>query len=214
MMSMVNEALTSQGISAYAIDNVSESASDDIENFINNPKYTDKRKGKVNNKFRKVLILNLGDESAAGMNLVNANHVVFISPLLTNTSQKYHAAMVQSIGRARRYGQQRSVNVYMFISPSTVDVDILEQRELRSQALRANQQIMAPPYEPGKKGYEKTQLIKNGEGEMMLVPKSWIEDDHKAHQHGVNLGVDDAEELERFTSLTMFSEAYGESGDG
>ncbi|KAK7727497.1 hypothetical protein SLS57_002970 [Botryosphaeria dothidea] len=214
MMSMVNEALTSQGISAYAIDNVSESASDDIENFINNPKYTDKRKGKVNNKFRKVLILNLGDESAAGMNLVNANHVVFISPLLTNTSQKYHAAMVQSIGRARRYGQQRSVNVYRFISPSTVDVDILEQRELRSQALRANQQIMAPPYEPGKKGYEKTQLIKNGEGEMMLVPKSWIEDDHKAHQHGVNLGVDDAEELERFTSLTMFSEAYGESGDG
>lgn len=214
MMSMVNEALTSQGISAYAIDNVSESASDDIETFINNPKYTDKRKGKVNNKFRKVLILNLGDESAAGMNLVNANHVVFISPLLTNTSQKYHAAMVQSIGRARRYGQQRSVNVYRFISPSTVDVDILEQRELRSQALGANQQIMAPPYEPGRKGYEKTQLVKNGEGEMMLVPKSWIEDDHKAHQHGINLGVDDAEELERFTSLTMFSEAYGESGDG
>ncbi|KAH7064622.1 hypothetical protein B0J12DRAFT_693058 [Macrophomina phaseolina] len=212
MMSIVGQSLAAHGISAYAIDRVSDSASDKIDNFIHNAKYTDSKKTKLNRKFGKALILNLGDESAAGMNLVNANHIIFISPLLTATNQKYQAAMVQSIGRARRYGQKREVYVYRLVAPHTIDVDILEHRELRSQALCEQMQMMEPPYEPGKEGYERTRLIRNTDGQIMLVPKSWTQDANTASQHGIGLNVGDSV-VERFSSLTVFSDAYAQDGD-
>ncbi|GME40577.1 SNF2-related protein [Neofusicoccum parvum] len=213
MMGSVCQALTSRGIPSYAIDRISETASDKIEAWVSNKKYLDAKKTKVNSKFGKVLILNLGDESASGMNLVNANHVIFIAPLLTNTNQKYQAAMVQSIGRARRYGQQKPVHVYRFVAPKTIDMDILEQRELRNKALSEEPQDMAPPFEPGSTDYEKTKAIKDAHGTMMIVPRSWVADVDTAGRHGIELGVSNAEELERFTSITQFSEAYVQDGD-
>lgn len=141
-------------------------------------------------------------------NLVNANHVIFLAPLLTNTSQKYHAAMVQSIGRSKRYGQQRPVHVYRFVAPHTVDVDILEQRELRDRLLGEELQEMAPPYEPGRAEYEKTMLVKDAQGSLVVIPQTWAEDVDKARQHGLELGVSSVEELERFMSLEQLSEAY------
>ncbi|KAI9753984.1 MAG: peptide transporter ptr2 [Chaenotheca gracillima] len=77
---------------------------------------------------RKVLILNVADESAAGANLTNANHVIFLSPLLADTQYQYDSSMAQAVGRARRYGQRKVVHVYQFLSLKTIDVDILEQR--------------------------------------------------------------------------------------
>ena len=65
-------------------------------------------------------------------NLTNANHVIFASPLLTNTQQSYDALMTQSIGRAKRYGQQNTVHVYRFVALRTADVDILQERELKT----------------------------------------------------------------------------------
>jgi hypothetical protein len=47
----------------------------------------------------KFLILNLNDESASGSNLVNANHIIFVSPLDTNNQYKYDSAMAQAIAR-------------------------------------------------------------------------------------------------------------------
>ncbi|KKY28331.1 putative snf2 family [Diplodia seriata] len=88
MMAKVEEALEDSGIPAYAIDRVSESATDKIEAFVKNSRYMDSSKTSVNGEFRKVLILNLGDESASGMNLVNANHVIFLSPLLTSGGEE------------------------------------------------------------------------------------------------------------------------------
>ncbi|KAL1629414.1 hypothetical protein SLS54_001163 [Diplodia seriata] len=213
MMAKVEEALEDSGIPAYAIDRVSESATDKIEAFVKNSRYMDSSKTSVNGEFRKVLILNLGDESASGMNLVNANHVIFLSPLLTSTSQKYQAAMVQSVGRARRYGQQRPVHVYRFIAPHTIDVDIVEQRELRSTALRQESQEMAAPFEPGKADYEGVRVVEDALGGTMVVPKSWIEDIRKAHQHGVLLSAGGGEEVERFNSLSKFSDAYAQDGE-
>ncbi|OMP81469.1 DNA repair protein rad5 [Diplodia seriata] len=67
MMAKVEEALEDSGIPAYAIDRVSESATDKIEAFVKNSRYMDSSKTSVNGEFRKVLILNLGDESASGM---------------------------------------------------------------------------------------------------------------------------------------------------
>ena len=81
---------------------------------------------------KKVLLLNPSSETASGINLTNANHVIFASPLLTNTQQSYDALMTQSIGRAQRYGQQKTVHVYRFVALRTADVDILQERELKT----------------------------------------------------------------------------------
>ena len=62
-------------------------------------------------------------------NLTNANHIIFASPLLTTTQQAYNASMTQCIGRAKRYGQQKTVHVYRFLALRTIEVDILQERE-------------------------------------------------------------------------------------
>lgn len=65
-------------------------------------------------------------------NLTNANHVIFVSPLLTRTQQVYDASMTQCIGRAKRFGQQKTVHVYRFLALRTIDVDILQEREQKT----------------------------------------------------------------------------------
>ncbi|KAH6674208.1 hypothetical protein B0J14DRAFT_562341 [Halenospora varia] len=79
----------------------------------------------------KVLVLNLGDASASGANLTIANHVLFVSPFYVTGSSaqaQWVATMKQAIGRARRYGQKKIVNVYHFATTNTIDIDILEHR--------------------------------------------------------------------------------------
>ena len=62
-------------------------------------------------------------------NLTNANHVVFVSPLLVATQHAYEQSMEQSIGRVRRYGQTKPVYVHRFVTLDTMDVNLLEERE-------------------------------------------------------------------------------------
>ncbi|GLA58790.1 hypothetical protein AtubIFM54640_008897 [Aspergillus tubingensis] len=76
----------------------------------------------------KVLILNLGGEMAAGLNLQSANHVIFLSPMNAETQYDYESAMTQAIGRSRRYGQRRHVHVYHLLAKHTIDVNIFQQR--------------------------------------------------------------------------------------
>ena len=49
--------------------------------------------------------------------------------------------MTQCIGRAKRYGQQKTVHVYRFVALRTADVDILQERE--QMTLVRKQQAMA-----------------------------------------------------------------------
>jgi len=63
-----------------------------------------------------------------------ANHVLFVSPYLTkgsNAQQQYDAAMSQAIGRARRFGQEKRVHIYQYVTSKTIDVDIIEKRSSR-----------------------------------------------------------------------------------
>jgi len=76
----------------------------------------------------RVLLLFLHDESASGANLTNANHAIFIHPLLAQTQQEYTQAETQSIGRVRRYGQKKTVHVRRFLAEATMDTQIYEQR--------------------------------------------------------------------------------------
>jgi len=55
----------------------------------------------------RILLLNATDESAAGANLTNASHCVFVHPLLTDGQHDFDAWETQAVGRVRRYGQVR-----------------------------------------------------------------------------------------------------------
>ncbi|KFY42226.1 hypothetical protein V495_04619 [Pseudogymnoascus sp. VKM F-4514 (FW-929)] len=93
----------------------------------------------------KVLILNIGDASAAGSNLTNANHIIFVSPYLTDREQTYKAAITQAVGRARRYGQTKAVHTYHFLSLKTIDVDTFESR---NHVILDHENTTEPEYMP------------------------------------------------------------------
>ncbi|GAB1209695.1 hypothetical protein APSETT445_008476 [Aspergillus pseudonomiae] len=74
----------------------------------------------------KVLILNLGSEMAAGLNLQCANHVIFLSPMFAQTQYDYDSSMTQAIGRARRYGQTKHVYIYHLLARMTIDTTLFQ----------------------------------------------------------------------------------------
>ncbi|KAF2447106.1 hypothetical protein P171DRAFT_409502 [Karstenula rhodostoma CBS 690.94] len=147
----------------------------------------------------KVLILDLTSETAAGVNLFNANHILFVAPVLVKSQYEYDAAMEQAIARSRRYGQEKKVHVYHFAALRTVDVDILEHRHKRNDGIT---DVTAPMILPRGKleTREKTKLVRNKTGGMALVPVSWLKDGKVRKTMGVE------EEPESFTSLIQFSE--------
>jgi SNF2 family DNA or RNA helicase len=75
------------------------------------------------------LLLNIADESAAGSNLTVANHVIFLSTLISEEEQSYHATMEQARGRAVRFGQTRKVKIWRFFVRDTIDQSVYERRE-------------------------------------------------------------------------------------
>ncbi|EWC46566.1 hypothetical protein DRE_04289 [Drechslerella stenobrocha 248] len=80
------------------------------------------------NSSTRVLLLEVMGETAAGANLTVANHVVFLSPLLAVNDQQYQAAETQAIGRARRYGQKKTVHIWRLVAEGTIDYAIYAER--------------------------------------------------------------------------------------
>ncbi|KAI0675815.1 hypothetical protein C8Q78DRAFT_1006678 [Trametes maxima] len=111
----VAEALNSYGVPFLEIKGSASQKSKNLEKFQNDSE-------------ERVLLLNVMDESASGANLTSANHAIFISPLLAPTQEIYDACETQAIGRLRRYGQLKHVNIWRFLSLDTIDVEIYEQR--------------------------------------------------------------------------------------
>ncbi|KAI9812586.1 MAG: hypothetical protein M1827_004575 [Pycnora praestabilis] len=119
LMAKVLEALEKNNIRCTAILSGRKINPDKIINDFKENKKQDRAK---------VLILNIANEFAAGANLTNANHIIFVSPLLTNSQYWYDASNIQAIGRCRRFGQGKLVHIYRFLSLKTIDIDILQQR--------------------------------------------------------------------------------------
>ncbi|KAK5684340.1 hypothetical protein LTS10_004207 [Elasticomyces elasticus] len=128
-----------------------------------------------------LIVLNASDETAAGLNLQNANHVIFLSPLLRDTQYAYEATMAQGVGRVRRHGQTRQIFVHRTVALNTIDVDILEHRERRTDAIAEFEgpAISAPSTATielesnGKPKEERCQLVKI-DGKYSLQPHSWL----------------------------------------
>ncbi|KAH0194533.1 hypothetical protein KCU70_g445, partial [Aureobasidium melanogenum] len=175
-----------------------------------------KQDHKKDKKLPTVLILNSNDESAAGANLTCANHVIFYSPLLKRTQYEYEAQMAQAIGRVRRPGQIERVQVYRFVALDTIDVDILEHREHRTTVMAEYQHsnlekklVPGTNFKP-KDGQElvkpqKTQLIRDVNGEYKLVPRQLL---LAAGGEGVFAGNDRVLGYEKFNSLIKFSSGF------
>ncbi|KAH0268799.1 hypothetical protein KCU91_g9143, partial [Aureobasidium melanogenum] len=171
-----------------------------------------KKDQKNDEKLPTVLILNSNDETAAGANLTCANHVIFFSPLLKRTQYEYEAQMAQAIGRVRRPGQLKPVQVYRFVALDTIDVDILEHREHRITVLPEHQDSnLKKKRNPGTNFKanlvkpQKTQLIRDRNGEYKLVPHQML---LAAGGKGVMEGNDRVLGYEKFNSLIKFSSGF------
>lgn len=109
--------------------------------------------------------------------------------------------MAQAIARSRRYGQRKTVHVYHIAALHTIDVDILEHRHKRNDAISTIETpLLVPKSETA--GKEKSTLIRNNTGRMALIPASWLADAKKRR------ALDVEESPERFTSLIDFSHAF------
>ncbi|KAJ8095250.1 hypothetical protein PM082_010473 [Marasmius tenuissimus] len=115
LMQKVGEALAHNKIKYLEIKGSATQRSKNLEKFQNNSE-------------ERVLLLNLMDESASGANLTNANHAIFLSPLLAPSQEIYQACETQAVGRLVRYGQTKHVNIYRCITKDTIDEEIYEQR--------------------------------------------------------------------------------------
>lgn len=114
-MQKVGEALKSAGVAYLEISGNAKQKAAALEEYqkVNGPR---------------VLMLNLADESASGANLTVANHVIFLSPLLTDSQEWYDASETQAIGRVKRYGQREHVHIWRFLSKNTIDTQIYQER--------------------------------------------------------------------------------------
>ncbi|KAJ0116351.1 hypothetical protein J7T55_007330 [Diaporthe amygdali] len=76
----------------------------------------------------KVLVQVINSEQAAGSNLHNANHVIFVSPLVSRKQSEWDDHMKQAMGRCVRFRQAKTVYVYHMLMEETIEVDTLEWR--------------------------------------------------------------------------------------
>jgi SNF2 family DNA or RNA helicase len=115
-MQKVNQALSAHKLKFLEIKGTAHTKSGNLQKFQDGDE--------------RILLLNVMDESASGANLTSANHAIFISPLLAPSQEVYDACETQAIGRLRRYGQEKLVHVYRFLTKDTIDTQIYQERVL------------------------------------------------------------------------------------
>ncbi|KAK0850749.1 hypothetical protein LTR03_004490 [Friedmanniomyces endolithicus] len=205
-MREVQRALEGQDLLSRVITDAGKAAAQ-INSFQQDRKYT-------------VMVLNASDETAAGLNLQNANHVIFVSPLLRDSQYSYEATMAQAIGRVRRHGQKKPIFVHRIVALDTIDVDILEHRERRTEAITesAAPAVVAPPTAVvpleanGKPRRERCQLVKV-DGVYSMQPHSWLCEGKGADGQMRVKGKSRVSGWEDFSSQLKFSRAYTEDDD-
>ncbi|EEA28090.1 SNF2 family helicase, putative [Talaromyces marneffei ATCC 18224] len=87
---------------------------------------------------KKVAILHLGTENAAGLNLQNANHVIFFAPFAAKSHYEYQSTITQSSGRVIRFGQKKEVHIWNLVTLNTLEVGILQGQDGRVLVRRAS----------------------------------------------------------------------------
>lgn len=112
--------------------------------------------------------------------------------------------MAQAEARSRRYGQKKTVFIYHFAALRTIDVDILEHRHRRKDAITTSTKTQLPPPLAER---EKTRLVKNDAGQVVLAPVSMLADEAAREVLGIS-GVPKS-----YASLINFSDNFDDGGD-
>lgn len=60
--------------------------------------------------------------------MTKINHAILLHSLYTETQQEFNASETQAIGRIKRYGQQRLVNIWRILAKDTMDTKIYDER--------------------------------------------------------------------------------------
>ncbi|GAB1218525.1 hypothetical protein ATERTT37_007784 [Aspergillus terreus] len=136
LIDIASKALDMAGVKHIAISATDRTSAQKVEQF-----------QKTSFGDSKVLILTLGSEMAAGLNLQCANHVIFLSPMLAQTQYDYDSAMTQAIGRCRRYGQTKHVHIYHLLAKRTIDVNIFQERRSKVLVDRKGGPVLVTPDE-------------------------------------------------------------------
>lgn len=76
-----------------------------------------------------VLLLAFENDDS-GLNLICANHVVFLHPVALRDPEAARACERQAVGRCRRFGQEKEVHVYRFFAQFTVEEELVRERLL------------------------------------------------------------------------------------
>jgi hypothetical protein len=87
---------------------------------------------------KRVAILQLGTENAAGLNLQHANHVIFFAPFAAKNHYEYQSTITQSSGRVIRFGQKKEVHIWNLVTLNTLEVGILQGQDGRVLVKRTN----------------------------------------------------------------------------
>ncbi|KAI0434333.1 hypothetical protein F5Y09DRAFT_267628 [Xylaria sp. FL1042] len=96
----------------------------------------DSRPTALNSAKERVRIFQLNSEEAAGTNLQDANHVMFINTPIFGRQEDFEKYVKQAKGRAIRHGQRKEVHVYYFVTANTFEVDLLQLRKRSSIRLQ------------------------------------------------------------------------------
>jgi len=86
-----------------------------------------------------VLLLSL-EKSPVGMNLTCSHHLLLVHPMFAERLDEAVTYETQAIGRLRRQGQFKAVNVYRFVAKDTVEETTARQHQaefLRQQDAKA-----------------------------------------------------------------------------
>ena len=109
--------------------------------------------------------------------------------MLATSQYQYESTIAQAIARCRRFNQNKLVHVHHFAALGTIDVDILEKHQKRSDALKSTG-CCALESLPRSDEKEKTRMIRSGDG-IALVPVSCLEDERRRYMLGLGGKTDE-----------------------
>lgn len=81
----------------------------------------------------RVMLVDL-DERCSGTNLTAANHVFFAHPVMRSGQRSPADIEAQAVGRALRFGQERPLTVWRFITKGTVEAAMEVQNQMERRA--------------------------------------------------------------------------------
>lgn len=119
LLQLIGDALRDGGVPAVSITGSQRTCATSIERFRRDPSV-------------RVMLLSCqrrgGRETISGLNLCEAQHLIFVHPLL-GSDEFCHARAEQARGRIRRYGQRHTCHVWHLVAKGTVEEQLYERNE-------------------------------------------------------------------------------------